>query len=127
LVYCVAVLHHLETVENVRLAIHEMVRVTTPGGRIVIWDHNPLNPLWPILMKRWPQDHGDERLVPIGEIVTALALGPTTDVRYHRCGWMPECVPLRLMPIMSGLELLLEHTPLLRRWSAHNVVLATKR
>ena len=63
LVYSVAVFHHLETKENVRRAIREMVRVTKPGGEIVIWDHNPLNPLWPALMKRWPQDHGDERLV----------------------------------------------------------------
>jgi SAM-dependent methyltransferase len=126
LVYSVAVFHHLETKENVRRAIHDMVRVTKPGGKIVIWDHNPLNPLWPALMKRWPQDHGDERLVPLDEILDGLRKEPTEDVHYWRSGWTPEFVPALGMPLMRVLERLLEHTPLVRRFSAHNVVSARR-
>jgi|HubBroStandDraft_2_1064218.scaffolds.fasta_scaffold245068_2 SAM-dependent methyltransferase len=127
LVYAVAVFHHLETTENVRRAIHEMVRVTKPGGAIVIWDHNPLNPFWPALMKRWPQDHGDERLVPLDEILDGLKWEPTENVRYWRSGWTPEFVPAVAMPLMNAVEWLLEHVPGVRRCSAHNVVLARRR
>ncbi|MBV9545473.1 MAG: methyltransferase domain-containing protein, partial [Chloroflexi bacterium] len=60
----VATLHHLETPERVARTVCEMGRVIKPGGFVVLWDHNPSNPYWPILMKRVPQDSGDERLVP---------------------------------------------------------------
>jgi SAM-dependent methyltransferase len=127
LVYSVAVFHHLETRESVRRAIHEMVRVTKVGGTIVIWDHNPLNPFWPVLMKRWPQDHGDERLVPLDEILDGLGAEPTDNVRYWRSGWTPEFIPAVAMPLMRAAEWLLEHTPLIGRLSAHNVVIARKK
>jgi hypothetical protein len=48
-----------------------MGRVVRPAGYVLIWDHNPLNPYWPILMKRVPQDHGDERLVSVWELLDA--------------------------------------------------------
>jgi SAM-dependent methyltransferase len=127
LVYCVAVFHHLETTEKVREAIHEMVRVARPGGHVVIWDHNPLNPFWPALMKRWPQDHGDERLVPLEEILDGLQREPISAVRCSRSGWTPEFVPAPCMPLMTGVEWLLEHAPIIRRYSAHNVVVARRR
>ena len=41
-----------------------MVRVARPGGRILVWDHNPRNPYWGRLMARVPQDTGEERLIP---------------------------------------------------------------
>jgi SAM-dependent methyltransferase len=126
LVYCVAVFHHLETPENVRRAIHEMVRVTKPGGSIVIWDHNPLNPFWPILMKRWPQDNGDERLVALEEILGGLRDQPIARISWWRSGWMPEFIPRMGMPLMTLAERLLESTPGIRRYSAHNVVVATR-
>jgi SAM-dependent methyltransferase len=126
LVYCVAVLHHLETKDNVRRAIHEMVRVAKPNARIVIWDHNPLNVFWPLLMKRWPQDHGDERLVFLEEILDGLADEPVSGIRHWRSGWTPEFVPAFAMPLMRGLEWMLERTPVIKRYSAHNIVYATK-
>ena len=126
LVYCVAVFHHLETREAVRRAIQEMVRVAKPGGAVVIWDHNPLNPFWPILMKRWPQDHGDERLVPLEEILDGLRGEPVGNIRHFRSGWTPEFVPALGMPLMNAVEWILEHSPVIKRYSAHNVVSARK-
>ena len=68
----IAVLHHLREEKLVRKAIQEMVRVTRKGGTIIVWDHNPLNPYWPVIMKKVPQDVGSERLVPVGEILGGL-------------------------------------------------------
>src|SRR5207237_5287930 len=65
----VATLHHLETPERVAATVSEMGRVVKHGGFAVLWDHNPANPYWPILMKRVPQDSGDERLVPRAELL----------------------------------------------------------
>ena len=31
-----------------------MMRVTKPGGRVIIWDHNPANPYWPVIMSKAP-------------------------------------------------------------------------
>ena len=42
-----AVLHHLITPELVAGTLREMCRVVKPGGALVAWDHNPLNPYWP--------------------------------------------------------------------------------
>ncbi len=35
-----------------------------PAGASLVWDHNPRNPYWKLLMARVPQDTGEERLVP---------------------------------------------------------------
>ena len=71
-VFGAAVLHHIAEKNAVAQAIAEMVRVTKKGGTTIIWDHNPLNPYWPILMRRVPQDIGEERLIPKSEILQAL-------------------------------------------------------
>ena len=68
LVYCVAVMHHVADPGPVRETLGDMVRVCRPGGRVVIWDHNPRNPYWGRLMAKVPQDTGQERLIPEAEV-----------------------------------------------------------
>jgi len=126
LVISVAVFHHLETQENVSKALREMVRVAKPGGRIMIWDHNPLNPYWKFLMPRLPQDHGDERLVPLKEILSGLRESGASETKFWRKGWVPEFVPAWPMPAVKLVERLLEAVPLVRSFSAHNVIVGTK-
>lgn len=126
LTYNVAVLHHIAEPERVRRTLQEMVRVTRPGGRIVIWDHNPLNPYWPWLMRRVPQDSGAERLVPMAEIVAGLESAGACVARRERRGMLPEFMPRQLMPLAAALERAVEATPGIRNLCAHNVVLATK-
>ncbi len=126
LVYCVAVMHHVAEPLAVRQTLLEMARVTRPGGRVIVWDHNPLNPYWPLLMRRVPQDTGAERLIPEGEIVAGLRAGGARIVRTAQLGLVPDFVPPRLLGLATAAEAAVERTPGLRRLGAHNVVLAEK-
>ena len=126
LTYCVAVLHHIADADAVRRALAEMVRVTRPGGDVLVWDHNPRNPYWPVIMRKVPQDHGDERLVSAKEVVDGLVAGGARPVEISQLGLMPDFVPRSLVGTLAAVETLAERTPGLRRLCAHNVVLAVK-
>ena len=122
----VATMHHLETPERVADTIAEMGRVVRPGGFVLIWDHNPLNPYWPILMKRVPQDHGDERLVSVWEILDGVRQAGLNPVRAARTGLVPDFMPAAIMPIWTRVEQFVEANPVLSLFAAHNVVVAQK-
>ena len=126
LVYCVAVLHHVIDAGAVKATLGEMVRVTAPGGHVLVWDHNPRNPYWPYLMKRVPQDHGDERLVAEGEIVGGLDAGGAEVVSSAQLGLVPDFAPRSLVGAFAALERLVEAVPAVRRLCAHNVVVARR-
>ena len=126
LTYSVAVMHHIAEPPRVRRTLSEMVRVTRPGGRILVWDHNPLNPYWSLLMRRVPQDTGAERLVPLTELVAGLREAGTRIVRAERLGLMPDFVPRWLLGPAAAVEHAVEAIPGPRRFCAHNVVLAIK-
>lgn len=126
-VLTVAALHHVADPDKVRATLIEMVRVTRPGGRIVIWDHNPRNPYWSNLMARVPQDDGSERLIPEAEIEGGLHAGGAEIVSSSQLGLVPEFVPPSLLGVARFGERVVEHTPGLRRLCAHNVVLARPR
>jgi SAM-dependent methyltransferase len=122
----VAVLHHLGSTDMVRGAIDEMMRVLRPGGRAVIWDHNPLNPYWPILMARVPQDDGSERLVSRGEILNHLARHAARRVEHWRLGFIPDFTPRRAFGAAIAVERRLEAWRITRTFASHNVFLVTK-
>jgi SAM-dependent methyltransferase len=126
LTYSVAVMHHIAEPLLVRRTLAEMVRVTRPGGRILVWDHNPLNRYWSLIMRRVPQDTGAERLVPLSELVASLRDAGATIERSERLGLMPDFVPRRLLGPAAAVERVVEATPGLRRFCSHNVVLAIK-
>jgi SAM-dependent methyltransferase len=120
----VATLHHIAEPEAVRQTLHEMVRVTRPGGNVLVWDHNPRNPYWRLIMSRVPQDDGSERLVPEREIVGALEEAGAEVRLNRRLGFVADLTPPALMKPAAGFERLIERTPGLRVVCAHNVVLA---
>ena len=122
----VAVLHHLGSTDVVRGAIDEMMRVLRPGGRAVIWDHNPLNPYWPILMARVPQDDGSERLVSRAEILNDLARHRVGSVDHWRLGFIPDFTPRRALGAAIAIERRLEAWPLTRTFASHNVFVVSK-
>lgn len=124
--YCVAVMHHVAAPEAVRATLLEMVRVVKPGGHILIWDHNPRNPYWPILMKRVPQDTGAERLIPEHEILDGFEAGGARVIDNRALGFVPDFTPRPLLKAVITAEGVVERVPLLNRLCAHNVILAVK-
>jgi SAM-dependent methyltransferase len=124
LVTTFAVLHHLIDRELVRATLREMVRVTRPGGGVLVWDHNPLNPYWPVIMRRLPQDQGDERLVPARLILDTLRGAGVRELRLRRLTFTPEFTPRRALPAVARIERVLERIPVINAVAAHNVVVA---
>ena len=122
----VATMHHIADPDSVRRALAEMVRVVRPGGKVIVWDHNPRNPYWPYLMKRVPQDRGDERLVGVDELVDGLRGSGAEPVSVAQLGMVPDFVPERLLGAAAAVERAAERTPGLRRVLAHNVVVAVR-
>jgi len=126
LVYCVAVMHHIAEVAGVLRTLREIVRVAKRGGLVLVWDHNPRNPYWRLLMARVPQDTGEERLIPEEEILAGLRAGGAEPIRSQQLGFVPDFTPPRLLGLAARIERIAERTPGLRRVCAHNVIMATK-
>jgi SAM-dependent methyltransferase len=126
LVLSVAVMHHVADPEDVRRTLAEMVRVTKPSGRILVWDHNPRNPYWGRLMARVPQDTGEERLIPEQEVVGGLRAAGAAILSSTQLGLVPDFTPRAAVPAAAAAERVVERTPLVRRLAAHNVILAAK-
>jgi SAM-dependent methyltransferase len=126
LVITVAALHHIAEPAAVRATLGEMARVSRPGGRIVVWDHNPRNPYWKHLMARVPQDDGSERLIGESEVLAGLRSGDAEPLQSVQLGFVPDFVPPNFLGAARGVEGAVERTPLLRRLCAHNVVVATR-
>jgi len=126
LVLTVAVMHHIADPADVRQTVSEMVRVAKPEGRILIWDHNPRNPYWRLLMKRVPQDTGEERLIPEAELIEGLQAAGAKILEHRQLGLVPDFTPPRTLRAAAGIERIVERTPGARRLGAHNVILATR-
>ncbi len=126
LVLTVAVMHHIAAPAAVQQTLIEMVRVLKPDGRLVVWDHNPRNPYWKLLMARVPQDTGEERLIPEREVLDGIRAGGGRVLSSDPLGFVPDFVPPRALALTARLETRVERTPGLRALCAHNVVLATK-
>jgi SAM-dependent methyltransferase len=122
----VATLHHVSDPGRIAQVIAEMCRVTRGGGYVVIWDHNPKNPYWPLLMKRVPQDTGEERLVPQEEIVDDLRAAGVHEVSAQCTGLVPDFTPPALLRLVKLVEAVVERTPGVNVFCAHNVVVAHK-
>jgi SAM-dependent methyltransferase len=126
LVTSFAVLHHLIEPRTVRAAIFEMSRVVQNGGIVVVWDHNPLNPYWPWLMRRLPQDQGDEKLVPAGIVTSCLRDSGMEQIQLRRMTFVPDFTPRWAMPFVQRIEPILEAVPGLNLLAAHKVAVAQR-
>ena len=120
----IATLHHITDPVRIAETLAEMLRVVRPGGMVVVWDHNPKNPYWPYLMKRLPQDTGEERLISLEEVVSALEGGGGVSIRSFRSGLVPEFAPEWLLGGFQLAEAIVERLPVVNILCAHNVVIA---
>jgi ubiquinone/menaquinone biosynthesis C-methylase UbiE len=126
LVLTVATLHHIADSQAVRRTLAEMTRVCRPSGHVLIWDHNPRNPYWSNLMARVPQDTGEERLIPARELIGDLEAAGAEVISVQQLGFVPDFTPRGAVRVGASLERLMERTPGLRDYAAHNVVVARK-
>jgi SAM-dependent methyltransferase len=124
LVLSVAVMHHIADRGDVHGTLAEMTRVCRPGGRILVWDHNPRNPYWRSLMARVPQDTGEERLIPEDELLRGLADAGARTLSSDQLGLVPDFVPRRALRAAALVERAAERIPIARLLCAHNVILA---
>lgn len=124
---CIAAMHHVVGQTEIQNTLREMLRIVKPGGWILVWDHNPLNPYWPIFMKRLPQDQEETRLVPLGEFVETLRASGVSRIEAHRLGLVPDFTPPWLLGFFKAMEWIIERLPGLNLFCAHNVVVAYKR
>jgi SAM-dependent methyltransferase len=83
LVFSACVFHHIDHAEHVRW-LGELNRVTAPGGRLAIFEHNPYNPLTVRAVNTCPFDI-NARLIPARKLVAAARAAGWRDpqVRYH--------------------------------------------
>jgi len=125
LVISIASLHHIAETGKVKRTIDEMKRVTKKGGYIVLWDHNPLNPYWKIIMKKVPQDTGEERLIGIHELINPFA-SEGYSYKVFRKGFIPDFAPKRFMRLFRFFEKIIECLPVLNLFAAHNVIVGRK-
>ncbi len=123
---CIAAMHHVVGLAEIQDTLRDMLRIVKPGGWVLVWDHNPLNPYWPIFMKRLPQDQEETRLVPLGEFIETLRESGVLQIEAHRLGLVPDFAPKALLWFFQALEWLVERIPGLRVFCAHNVVVAVK-
>jgi SAM-dependent methyltransferase len=57
--FAICVLHHVEVPDRARF-VTEMRRVTRPGGLVVVFEHNPWNPLTRVVVRNCEFDDGVE-------------------------------------------------------------------
>jgi SAM-dependent methyltransferase len=63
--YAFCVYHHIDAANHVR-HLRELMRVVVPGGRVFVFEHNPLNPVTQIIFRRAPIDRGCHMIAPGG-------------------------------------------------------------
>jgi ubiquinone/menaquinone biosynthesis C-methylase UbiE/uncharacterized membrane protein YbhN (UPF0104 family) len=126
-VYVVNVLHHLESIEEQRQAVGELLRVLRPGGTLFIHEINTRNILFRFYMGYvYPSlnciDEGVERwLLPHRLHVYTDA--PVEQIRYFT--FLPEFLPLAIVRLLTPIERVLEGSPL-RVFSAHYLAVLRK-
>jgi SAM-dependent methyltransferase len=126
-VYCINVLHHLESVDQQRVAFAELARVLRPGGLIFVHEINTRNILFRFYMGYvFPSlnciDEGIERWLLPHKLGTYTPL-PVVDIRYFT--FLPEFLPDVFLRAFGPIERALERSPL-RPYSAHYMAVLRK-
>jgi len=82
-----AVLHHVPLDQRAEVYA-ELQRLLRPGGRLVVFEHNPWNPVTSFVVARTPIDHDAILLAP-PEVTASLRAGGWRDVRARHLMFLP--------------------------------------
>jgi SAM-dependent methyltransferase len=92
--FAVCVFHHVQRSERAGL-VDEMRRVTRPGGLIVLFEHNPWNPLTRLVVSRIPFD-AHAVLLTLGEVRGLLREAGIARMRSRFILFVPSAAPRAL-------------------------------
>jgi ubiquinone/menaquinone biosynthesis C-methylase UbiE len=104
-VFAACVFHHIDEGERLHWA-QELKRVLRPGGRLFLFEHNPLNPLTVRVVRRIPFDAGVVLLRPWSTRSMLRTAGYEAD-----SPWFYFFFPAALRALRRA-EILLRHVPL---------------
>jgi len=125
-VVSVAVFHHLYSETIALQTIREMIRVVKKGGKVIIWDANFLNPYWRFLFKRIPYDKNAKGVISLSKIIREAKSNNLAGIKVIKSGWIPDFAPKTLLLLFKFFEYIMERMPIIKLFSAHNIVIFTK-
>lgn len=105
------VFHHIQP-EKRDVVFQEIKRILAPGGIIVVFEHNPFNPLTRLIVKRSVIDKGVRLLYP-SEIMDRFTRAHLTDFLLEYIMFFPPKIKM-----LNGLENYLNWCPLGAQYAA---------
>lgn len=120
-VFCVDVLHHAASQASM---LAEMRRVVRPGGRVICVEPNPLHPA-NLVYLRDPIEKGLFQLTPTHAREWAQHAG-LVEARLENLPVFFPSFPSALENVYGTLERVLEHVPVLNRFSTTQVLSASR-
>ena len=88
LVFSAGVFHHIPHADHRRL-INKLSSLLNKGGRLVIWEHNPFNPITQKIVKDCPFDE-DAVLVPSKDLESHFTQVPLSNVQIVYTTFFPK-------------------------------------
>ncbi|NCU20711.1 class I SAM-dependent methyltransferase [Candidatus Falkowbacteria bacterium] len=111
-VFTACVFHHIDHADH-HACLRELARLTRPGGRLVLFEHNPLNPLTRKAVRECPFD-ANAHLIAAGEMQRRIAQAGWAEARHDFHVFFPAALA-RLRPLETALRWL----PLGAQYACH--------
>jgi len=105
-VYAFCIYHHIADADHVP-HLRELRRVVAPGGEVMVFEHNPYNPITARIFARAPIDRGCHMIAP-GTLRATFGAAGFDAVSHGYLLFVPE----RLEPLLGFLERALAWLPL---------------
>jgi ubiquinone/menaquinone biosynthesis C-methylase UbiE len=122
----IATVHHLGGKDKFEIALVNALNILKKSGKILIWDHNPLNLYWYFLMKKVPQDTGREIILSGREILDVCNKHAIKNCKIYKKGFVPDFTNKYFFRFFIHLERIIENIPFLKFFLAHNVIVGEK-